>query len=116
MRGVIIKSFESFNRTSSARTLFQKMRGRDGGQKKHLVPSLCVVVLFIGFLVLYYGSFFGPRGQHANTALEYGSRISRSFGWSSIDNREVGESKESILGQEGGEDGLIPKSFPVSEF
>ncbi|CAL9097602.1 unnamed protein product [Musa acuminata var. zebrina] len=53
--------------------------------------------------------------KHANTALEYGSRISRSFGWSSVDNGEVGESKESILGQEGGEDGLVPKSFPVCD-
>lgn len=92
------------------------MRGRDGGQKKHLVPSLCLIVLFLGFIVLYYGSFFGPRGQHANSALEYGSRISRSIGWSNGDNGEVGKSEESIFGQEDGEDGLIPKSFPVSAF
>lgn len=91
------------------------MRGRDGGQKKHLVPSLCLIVLFLGFIVLYYGSFFGPRGQHANSALEYGSRISRSIGWSNSDNGEVGKSEESIFGQEDGEDGLIPKSFPVCD-
>ncbi|KAJ8498656.1 hypothetical protein OPV22_009208 [Ensete ventricosum] len=67
------------------------------------------------FLVLYYGPFFGPRGQHANSALEYGSRISRSIGWSNGDNGEVGKSEESIFGQEDGEDGLIPKSFPVCD-
>ena len=91
------------------------MRGRaDGGQKKHLVPPWCLMALILGFLFLYYGSFFGSRGQHTSSALEYGSRFSRSIGWSNDDSGEVGKSDESIIELDDGDGSLVPKSFPVS--
>jgi len=89
------------------------MRGRaDGGERKNLVPWICAGVLFIVFLFLYYGSFFDPRGEHANSALEYGSRFSRSLGFSSEDDGEVSQSNESIFAEEG--DDTVLKSIPVS--
>lgn len=90
------------------------MRGRDGSQKKHLIPSLCLALLFFVFLVLYYGSYLSNRGRHANSALEYGSKISRSIGWISEDNAELGKSEDQIFTQNDGEEIVIPKSFPVS--
>ncbi|KAJ8504907.1 hypothetical protein OPV22_005793 [Ensete ventricosum] len=90
-------------------------RGRDGGEKKHLVPSLCLAVLVLVFLVLYYGSFFGPQGQHVNSALEYGGKIKRSIGWSNDGNEEVGKSEEPIISQEDVDYNLAPKSFPVCD-
>ncbi|XP_039116784.1 probable methyltransferase PMT3 [Dioscorea cayenensis subsp. rotundata] len=92
------------------------MRGRgDGGQKRHLVPLICGGAVVLVFLFLYCGSFFGSGGQHANTALEYGSRFSKSLGWSSDENAEDGKSDESIFGSEGGADSALPKSFPVCD-
>ncbi|KAJ6817064.1 putative methyltransferase PMT3 [Iris pallida] len=90
-------------------------RGRaDGGQKNHLVTTLCVMVVCLGLLFLYYGSFFGPRTQAANSALEYGSKFSRSLVWGSEDNGESGKAEESVLGEEG-DDNIIAKSFPVCD-
>lgn len=90
------------------------MRGRDGSQKKHLLPSLCVAFLFFVFLFLYYGSYLSNRGHHANNALEYGSKISRSIGWISENNAELGKSEDQIFAQNDEEEISIPKSFPVS--
>ncbi|ONK79604.1 uncharacterized protein A4U43_C01F8060 [Asparagus officinalis] len=90
------------------------MRGRaDGGQKKNLVPWICAAVLFIVFLFVYYGSFFDPQGQHASTALEYGSRFSRSLGFNIDDDGEVAQTNESIFGEEG--DSVALKSIPVCD-
>lgn len=92
------------------------MRGRsDGGQNRHLVTSLCVMVVFLGLLFLYYGSFFGPGKQHTGTTLESVSKL-RSFGWGGDDDGGNSKSDESILGQEGGDDNFMLKSFPVSVF
>lgn len=89
------------------------MRGRaDGGQKKNLVPWICAGVLFIVFLFLYYGSFFDPRGEHASSAFEYGSRFSRSLGFSSDDDGDIVQSNDPVFGEEG--DGVRLKSIPVS--
>ncbi|KAG1353946.1 putative methyltransferase PMT8 [Cocos nucifera] len=88
------------------------MRGRsDGGQNRHLVTSLCVMVVFLGLLFLYYGSFFGPGKQHNGTTLESVSKL-RSFGWG---NDNDGGNSESIFGQEGGDDNFVLKSFPVCD-
>lgn len=90
------------------------MRGRsDGGQIKHLVSSLCVVVVFLGLLFLCFGSFFGPRKQHTGTALESVSKL-RS-GWGSDDDGGNSRSDESIFGQEGGDNSFMLKSFPVCD-
>lgn len=70
--------------------------------------------LVLGFLFLYYSSFFGPPGQH--TSLEYDSRFSRSISWSSDDSGEAGRSDESIFELEDIVDSLVPKSFHVSFF
>ncbi|XP_072971077.1 probable methyltransferase PMT3 isoform X1 [Typha angustifolia] len=92
------------------------MRGRgDGGSKKHLIPTLCLMVLFVGVLVLFYGSLFGSRGQQGSAALEYGSRFSKSFGWGADENGEVGRSDESVFSQEAGGDNVIVKGFPVCD-
>lgn len=89
------------------------MRGRgDGGQRRSLVPWICAAALFIVFLFLYYSSFFDPHGQHASSALEYGSRFSRSLGFGNDDEGEVAQSNEFIFGEEG--DDTILKSIPVS--
>ncbi|XP_010906796.1 probable methyltransferase PMT3 [Elaeis guineensis] len=88
------------------------MRGRsDGGQNRHLVTSLCVMVVFFGLLFLCYGSFFGPGKQHTGTTLESVGKL-RSFGWSSDND---GGNSESIFGQEGGDDNFMLKTFPVCD-
>lgn len=90
------------------------MRGRaDGGQKKHLVPSICVILLVSGILFFYYG---GHQGHHASVALDYGTKFSRSLGWGSNDDGDVAKTDESAFGQEDGDENIIPKSFPVSDF
>jgi len=92
-------------------------RGRaDGGQKDHLVTTLCIMVACLALLFLYYGSFFGSKTQHDNAKLDYGSKFSRSLGWSHDENDEVDKSEESALGTEDGDGSIIPRSFPVSAF
>ncbi|KAL0918434.1 hypothetical protein M5K25_010443 [Dendrobium thyrsiflorum] len=89
------------------------MRGRvDGGQKKHLVPSICVILLILGFLFIYFG---GHRGHHTSTALDYGTKFSRSLGWGSNDGGDATKTDESASGQEDGDEHITPKSFPVCD-
>lgn len=89
------------------------MRGRaDGGQKKHLVPSICVILVILGFLFIYYG---GHRGQHASAALDYGTKFSKSLGWGSNDDEDATKSDDSTFGQEDRFENLSPKSFPVCD-
>ncbi|KAF5738561.1 methyltransferase PMT3 [Tripterygium wilfordii] len=93
------------------------MRGRsDGGQKKRLITSVCVVALFLGFIYLYHGSIFGSsRGA---SALEYGSRSLRKLGSSYLGGDDDADGKQddsTKFGQEDGEDDIIPKSFPVCD-
>lgn len=91
------------------------MRGRsDGSQKKRVVTALCAVAICLGFFYVYYGS-----DSNGTSALEYGSkslkRLSSSYlGGDDDANTKRGES--STFGQEAGDDGLIPKSFPVSVY
>jgi len=92
------------------------MRGRsDGGQKKRMITSVCAVG---GFLVLLY-VYFGSHSQ-GESALEYGSRSLRKLGSSYLGGDEDadlgGKQDESgKFGLEDGEDGIIPKSFPVCD-
>lgn len=92
------------------------MRGRsDGSQKKGLLSSVGVVAIFLLFLYLYFGS-----KSDGESALEYGSRSLKKFGSSylgadedtDLGNKQVETSFK--LGLDDGEDGIIPKSFPVS--
>lgn len=89
------------------------MRGRaDGSQRRRLLPSLCVVAIFLVFLYVYHGSIFGSQ-----KALEYGSRSLRKLGLTGDDDADLGsklDESSSKFGQEDGEDDVIPKSFPVS--
>ncbi|XWS08778.1 hypothetical protein CRYUN_Cryun40dG0029900 [Craigia yunnanensis] len=94
------------------------MRGRsDGGQKKRLIISVCVVAIFLGLLFVYYGSIFGSS-SHGAAALEYGNRSLRKLGssYSGGDDEADGKQYESSIkfGQEEGED-VIPKTFPVCD-
>ncbi|OAY65291.1 putative methyltransferase PMT8 [Ananas comosus] len=92
------------------------MRGRaDAAQSKKLVTSLCIVIVFVGLLFLYNGSFFGSKGQPASGAFEYRNKISRSLGWGSDDDGEVGKIDESIFAHEGGDNNVRLKNFPVCD-
>ncbi|XP_039136162.1 probable methyltransferase PMT3 [Dioscorea cayenensis subsp. rotundata] len=92
------------------------MRGRgDGGQKKHLLPLLCIGALVLVFLFMYYGSFFDSQELSTNTALEHGSKLSKSLSWSSDESGEDGKLEEFIFGQEHRDDNVIPKSYPVCD-
>ncbi|XP_034685470.1 probable methyltransferase PMT3 [Vitis riparia] len=90
------------------------MRGRaDGSQRRRLLPSLCVVAIFLVFLYVYHGSIFGSQ-----KALEYGSRSLRKLGLTGDDDADLGsklDESSSKFGQEDGEDDVIPKSFPVCD-
>lgn len=92
------------------------MRGRsDGGQKKRMITSVCVVGGFLVFLYVYFGSH-----SQGESALEYGSRSLRKLGSSYLggdEDADLGGKQEGSttkFGLEDGEDGIIPKSFPVS--
>lgn len=89
------------------------MRGRsDGAQKKRLLTSVAVVVVFVVILYVYFGS----KGN-GESALEYGSRSLRKLGSSYLggdDDSDLSGKQDEKFGLEDGEDGIIPKSFPVS--
>ena len=92
------------------------MRGRsDGSQKKRLLTSLGVVAIILLCLYLYFGS-----RSDGESALEYGSRSLKKFGSSYLggdEDTDLGNKldESSIkLGLDDGEDGVVPKSFPVS--
>ncbi|XP_057957501.1 probable methyltransferase PMT3 [Malania oleifera] len=96
------------------------MRGRsDGAQKKHLhlVSSVCILTLFLGFLYVYYGSIFSSQNRSAS-ALEYGSRSLRRLGFGGDDDTDLAskhDESSTKFGQEEGEDDVIVKSFPVCD-
>jgi len=89
------------------------MRGRsDGGQKKRLITTVCVVAIFLGFLYAYHGSIFGS----SNHAIEYGKSL-RKLGSSYLggdEDTEGNQDESSHFGYSEGEDDVVPKSFPVS--
>lgn len=93
-------------------------RGRpDGAQKKKLLTSVCVVALFLVFLYVYYGS-----KNSGESALEYGSRSLRKLGSSYLggdEDSDLGGKQDETstkFGLDDSEDGIIPKSFPVSVY
>lgn len=94
------------------------MRGRsDGGQKKRLITSVCVVAVFLGFVYFYYGSIFGSQGRGAS-ALEYGKSL-RKLGSSYLGGDDEADAKQddsTKFVQEDGGDDVVPKSFPVRLF
>ncbi|GAB4850888.1 hypothetical protein Ancab_030189 [Ancistrocladus abbreviatus] len=88
------------------------MRGRfDGQQNKCLVTALVVATIFLGLLYIYHGSLFGSQG-HGSAALQYGSRSLRKLG---LGRDEDADENSLKVGQEDGEDGIFPKSFPVCD-
>ena len=87
------------------------MRGRTDGQSKKLVSILCFVIL-VGFLFVYYG----PFGSQVHS----GASSLRKLGSSYLGGEEDADLGSKIddppvkFGMEEGEEGIIPKSFPVS--
>ncbi|CAL5337408.1 unnamed protein product [Camellia sinensis] len=93
------------------------MRGRsDGGQKKRLITYVCAIGGFLVFLYVYFGSH-----SHGESALEYGSRSLRKLGTSYLggdEDSDLGSKQDESstkFGLQDGEDGIIPKSFPVCD-
>lgn len=90
------------------------MRGRsDGLQKKRLITSVCVVVIFLVFLYAYYESLFSSQGHRA---LEYGGKSLRRLGSSYLGGDDDSDGKHDNSSSKFGndEDDVTPKSFPVS--
>ncbi|KAL0368465.1 UNVERIFIED_CONTAM: putative methyltransferase PMT3 [Sesamum calycinum] len=91
-------------------------RGRsDGAQKKRLLTSVGILAVFLVFLYFYFGS-----KNPGESALEYGSRSLRKLGSSYLggdEDSDLGKQDESSakLSLDEGEDGIIPKSFPVCD-
>ncbi|KAL0366904.1 UNVERIFIED_CONTAM: putative methyltransferase PMT3 [Sesamum radiatum] len=89
-------------------------RGRsDGAQKKRLLTSVGILAVFLVFLYVYFGS-----KNAGESALEYGSRSLRKLGSSYLggdEDSDLGKQDESSakLSLDEGEDGIIPKSFPI---
>lgn len=89
------------------------MRGRSDGSKKKRLTYVGVVAVVLLFLYLYFHS-----RSDGESALEYGSRSLKKFGSSYLGSEEdadLGKDEVSFkLGLDDGEDGIVPKSFPVS--
>ncbi|KAL8162785.1 hypothetical protein V2J09_014274 [Rumex salicifolius] len=86
------------------------MRGRsDGVQKNRLLTVLLVAAIFFGFVYVYRGSLFGSESKGA-AALEYGSKSLRKLGFGGDEDEE-----STKFEMEDGDDGIIPKSFPVCD-
>ncbi|KAH0916830.1 hypothetical protein HID58_031276 [Brassica napus] len=85
------------------------MRGRsDGGQKKRLIASVCVVALFLCFLYMYYDS-----SSQGASALEYGRSL-RKLGSSYLGGDDEDTKQDGSVSNE--EDSLVvAKSFPVCD-
>ncbi|KAH0861887.1 hypothetical protein HID58_079098 [Brassica napus] len=85
------------------------MRGRsDGGQKKRLIASICVVALFLCFLYMYYDS-----SSQGASALEYGRSL-RKLGSSYLGGDDDDTKQDGSVSNE--EDSLVvAKSFPVCD-
>lgn len=88
------------------------MRGRsDGGQKKRLITSVCVVALFVCFLYMYYGS-----SSQGASALEYGRSL-RKLGSSYLGgDDDNGDTKQDDSVTNAEDSLVVAKSFPVSCF
>ncbi|KAK1309039.1 putative methyltransferase PMT3 [Acorus calamus] len=91
------------------------MKGRaDATQKKRLITSLSVVVVFVIFLFLYYGPFFDGE-QHGQSAHEF-TRAILPFGLGGDENAEMrADDSISVFSLDEGDDALVTKSFPVCD-
>jgi len=91
-------------------------RGRsDGSQQKHLVASVCVVAIFLGFLYVFGGSIFGSQNS-GSSALEYGrslKRLGSSYLGAEDDNDGNQDESSASFKQGEGEANIVSKSFPV---
>ena len=88
-----------------------EMRGRnDVGQSKRPIVLLCLMVVCLCLLFLY---FSGSNRQAGSVALEYGTKFSRSLGWGSDAADGDDASEESIFGTGDANDVKL-RSFPVS--
>lgn len=89
------------------------MRGRaDGSQKKRLLTTFALVAAVLLFLYLYFGS-----QSQGESALEYGSRSLRKLGSSYLggdEESDLGGKQDDFKFGLDDEDGIVPKSFPVS--
>lgn len=92
------------------------MRGRsDGSQKKPWLTAVFVLGVLFVFLYVYFGS-----QSSGESALEYGSRSLRKLGSSYLggdEDTDLGNKQDessTIFRLDDGEDGISPKSFPVS--
>ncbi|XP_051129347.1 probable methyltransferase PMT3 [Andrographis paniculata] len=89
-------------------------RGRpDGRQKKRLLASVCLGIVFVVFLYFYFGS-----NNAGESALEYGSRSLRKLGSSYLGGDEDSDKQDDSsvkFGLDDGEEGIYPKSFPVCD-
>ena len=83
-------------------------RGRaDANPKKRLITWIVV-------LVICCGCFYAYTRSHGSSALEYGSKSLRKIG-SSYWHGDEDSADSSAKLDEDGDDGVILKSFPVSE-
>lgn len=93
------------------------MRGRaDGAQKKRLFTYVGIVTIILVFLYVYFGS-----NGSGESALEYGSRSLKRLGTTYLGGDEDGDlggkhDDSSKFGLDDGEDGITPKTFPVSVY
>ncbi|KAL1188814.1 putative methyltransferase PMT8 [Cardamine amara subsp. amara] len=87
------------------------MRGRsDGGQKKRLIASVCVVALFVCFFYMYYDS-----SSQGASALEYGRSL-RKLGSSYLGgDDDNGDTKQDDSVSNGEDSFAVAKSFPVCD-
>lgn len=88
------------------------MRGRTDGSKKRLLTTFFFVAVFLLFLYLYFGS-----QSQGESALEYGSRSLRKLGSSYLggdEESDLGIKQDDFKFGLDDEDGIVPKSFPVS--
>ncbi|KAF6154765.1 hypothetical protein GIB67_032377 [Kingdonia uniflora] len=90
------------------------MRGRsDGVQKKQLITALCVIAIFIGFIYVYYESFFGSQVHNgASTLRKFGSSY---LGGDEEDVDPGTKHDEQAPPIFGVDDVALPRSFPVCE-
>ncbi|CAH2038944.1 unnamed protein product [Thlaspi arvense] len=87
------------------------MRGRsDGGQKKRLIASVCIVALFVCFLYMYYGS-----SSQGASALEYGRSLRKLGSSYLVGDDDNGDTKQddSVTNEE--DSLVVAKSFPVCD-
>ncbi|KAF5192514.1 S-adenosyl-l-methionine-dependent methyltransferases superfamily protein, partial [Thalictrum thalictroides] len=88
-------------------------RGRaDGVQKKRLITFLCVVAITLGIVYFYDGSFGSQVHNGASSLRKLGSSYLGGDDSSDSDSKDETTFK---FGLEDGEDGMVPRSYPVCD-